>query len=102
MLIFGLNRKLGRFNEYDIQAKMQLKKQRIINFIYQHNMNSFYFLLEDKILYRQQLPDFEFLEKGVDKLLGIYQNNSETNNKETPKKIFTSNSKKEIKRFESL
>ena len=102
LLIFGLNRKLGRFNEYDIQAKMQLKKQRIINFIYQHNMNSFYFLLEDKILYRQQLPDFEFLEKGVDKLLGIYQNNSETNNKETPKKIFTSNSKKEIKRFESL
>ena len=79
LLIFGLNKNLGRLNEYDIQAKMQIEKKKIINLIYQHNINCFYILLENKILYRQQLPDFEYLEKGVDKLLGVYQGNSESN-----------------------
>ena len=86
---------------------MQMEKKKIINLIYQHNINCFYILLEDKILYRQQLPDFENLEKGVDKLLGVYQNNSEmdtgSNNEGTKEnKIPTPNPKKEIKRFESL
>ena len=100
LLIFGLNQKLGRINEYDIQVKMQIEKKKIINLIYQKNINCFYILLEDKILYRQQLPDFEYLEKGVDKLIGVYQNNSEMNADSENEgikynKIFSSNSKKE-------
>lgn len=78
--------------------------EKLFVMIYQHDINCLYILLEDKILYRQQIPDFEFLEKGVDKLLRVYQNNSEQDSDSCSRnvsskenKIFPSNSLRELK-----
>ena len=68
--IFGLNEKEGGFVLYDILPKiLDIKKEnKIVNFIFQSDKNCFYILLNDKRLFMQQLNDFEFLTKGVDKL----------------------------------
>ena len=98
--IFGLNNKLGTFNKYFILSKIELSKNNdkkdknnkkykndkneendknnkdnnkaIINFIFQHKKNCFYLLLDDNSLFKQQIPEFENLEKGVDKLNQLY------------------------------
>ena len=87
--IFGLNKKLGDFNEYDILSKIQNienKSLRIVtNFIFNLKKNSFYILLDDNSLYRQELSEFEDLSCGVDKLpdpLPERNNNNQTNKKE--------------------
>ena len=63
--------------------------------------NTFYILLDNKILCRQQIPDFEFLFKGVDKL--DYKTNRPSNNSsDNPNENQKNYSKKDIKRFGSL
>jgi WD40 repeat protein len=67
--IFGFNEKFGEFNEYNIlyEIKKNLNK-RIVNFIFEPEEKIFYILLEDKVLYRQNIPDFERISYKVDKL----------------------------------
>ena len=104
--IFGLNQILGTFNDYDILSKIiiekvDIKKCKITNFIFEQKKNTFYILLDNKILCRQQIPDFEFLFKGVDKL--DYKTNRPSNNSsDNPNENQKNYSKKDIKRFGSL
>ena len=68
LYFFGLNKELGHFNEYDILSSIKVKNRKIIDFIFQKEKNNFYILLDDKNLYRKEMPEFEFLSEGVDKL----------------------------------
>ena len=69
MQIFGFNKELGKFNEYDIFDEInKILNKRIVNFIFNAEETVFYVLLEDKILYRQNIPGFQNISKGVDKL----------------------------------
>jgi WD40 repeat protein len=70
--IFGLNNKLGTFNDYDILSKSDIKKRKITNLIFQPKHNCFYFILDNKTLYRQQIQEFENIYKGVDKLIDAF------------------------------
>ena len=92
--IFGFNNKSGTFNEYDILQKMEIKKKKIVNFLFQPEKNCFFFLLEDKTLHKQQLPEFENIYKGVDKLKDIFV-------KENKDKDKDNSEKKKIVRFGS-
>ena len=106
--IFGLNQTLGTFNDYDILSKiiiekLDIKKCKIVNFIFEQKKNTFYILLDNKILCRQQISDFEFLFKGVDKLDYKNETNRPSNNSsENPNENQKKSSKKDIKRFGSL
>ena len=70
--IFGFNNKSGTFNEYDILQKMEVKKRRIVNLLFQPEKNCFFILLDDKTLHKQQIPEFENIYKGVDKLIDAF------------------------------
>ena len=104
--IFGLNQTLGTFNDYDILSKINIemidiKKCKIANFIFEQKKNFFYILLDNKILYRQQISDFYLLFKGVDKL--DYKTNRLSNILSyNPNENQNNYSKKDIKRFGSL
>ena len=83
--IFGLNNKFGSFNEYDILQKMEFKKRRIVSLLFQPEKNCFFILLDDKTLHKQQIPEFENIDKGVDKLDDFFI--SPNNEKNKKKKI---------------
>jgi len=72
LLIFGLNKKLGSFNTYEILIRIPyfkyFKEDRMTNFIFKSEKNCFYILLDNNNLYRQEFPEFEDIYMGVDKI----------------------------------
>ena len=75
LLIFGLNKKLGSFNTYEILTQInnfrkekEDKEERMVNFIFKSEQNCFYVLSDHNNLYRQEISEFEEISIGVDKL----------------------------------
>ena len=72
LFIFGLNKKLGSFNTYEILNRIPyfkyFKEGRMTNFIFKSAKNCFYILLDNNNLYRQEFPEFEDIYIGVDKI----------------------------------
>ena len=73
--IFGLNNKIGSFNEYDILSTFEIEsvKRNIVNLIFQQEKNCFYILLDDKTFYRVCKEDFKNIYKEVDKLFDVFR-----------------------------
>lgn len=89
LLIFGLNKKLGSFNIYEISNRIEIiKKERMVNFIFNLETKCFYILSGTNNLYRQEIPEFDDISIGVDKIKLIKESNK-TNNKESNKNIKT-------------
>jgi len=68
--IFGLNKKLGSFNTYEILGRIRHfreKEEKMVNFIFKSQHNSFYVLTDNNNLYREEFPEFEDISIGVDK-----------------------------------
>ena len=94
ILIFGLNKKLGSFNTYEILNRIKkIEEGRMVNFIFKSEKNCFYILLDNNNLYRQEFSEFEDIYIGVDKIK-LSKESNKTNNIENKKYIKT-------KRFES-
>ena len=69
LLIFGLNKKLGSFNTYEILNRIKkIEEGRMVNFIFKSEKNCFYILLDNNNLYRQEFSEFEDIYIGVDKI----------------------------------
>ena len=94
MNIFGLNNKLGQFNKYDIFREILVEKSKINNFIFQHKNNCFYILLENKKLIKQQISDFDYLIKEVDKLSVLYKDKKNNNESRKSSISFSKDEKK--------
>jgi len=87
LLIFGLNKKLGSFNTYEILNKIKdIKEGRMVNFIFKSEKKCFYILLDNNNLYRQEITEFDDISIGVDKIK-LSKESNKTDNKENNKKI---------------
>ena len=94
ILIFGLNKKLGSFNTYEILNRIKkIEEGRMVNFIFKSEKNCFYILLDNNNLYRQEFSEFEDIYIGVDKIK-LSKESNKTDSIENNKKI-------KAKRFES-